>query len=79
MVDKAVAEESGGLKRLVPTGTSVLIEGTLSETPEGTKQPVELKATKVRAGGLHHEYGSQLEPLAFHEPRFGSVASVGTV
>lgn len=48
MVDKAVAEEVGGLKRLVPTGTSVLIEGTLSETPEGTKQAVELKAEKVR-------------------------------
>jgi hypothetical protein len=47
MVDKAVAEGSGGLKRLVPTGTAVLVEGTLAETPEGTKQAVELKATKV--------------------------------
>lgn len=47
MVDKDVAEAMGGLKRLVPTGTSVLIEGTLAETPEGTKQAVELKATKV--------------------------------
>ena len=33
-----VAEEVGGLKNLVPTGTSVLIEGVLAETPEGTKQ-----------------------------------------
>ncbi|KAI8475840.1 MAG: hypothetical protein J3K34DRAFT_16650 [Monoraphidium minutum] len=47
MVDKAVAEDGGGLKRLVPTGTSVLVEGMLAETPEGTKQAVELKATKV--------------------------------
>lgn len=38
MVDKEVAEEVGGLKKLVPTGTAVLIEGVLAETPEGTKQ-----------------------------------------
>lgn len=31
----------------MPTGTSVLVEGVLAETPEGTKQAVELKATKV--------------------------------
>lgn len=47
MVDKAVAEEVGGLKRMVPTGSSVLVEGVLAETPEGTKQAVELKAAKV--------------------------------
>lgn len=38
MVDKEVAEPIGGLKKLVPTGTCVLIEGLLAETPEGTKQ-----------------------------------------
>lgn len=38
MVTKEVAEAVGGLKSLVSTGTSVLIEGVLSETPEGTKQ-----------------------------------------
>lgn len=38
MVPKGVAEEIGGLKVLTPTGTSVLIEGTLDATPEGTKQ-----------------------------------------
>jgi len=38
MVDKEVAEEVGGLKKLVPTGTAVLMEGVLAETPEGTKQ-----------------------------------------
>jgi asparaginyl-tRNA synthetase len=43
MVTKEVAEEVGGLKKLVPTGTCVLIEGTLAETPPGTKQ--------VRRGG----------------------------
>ncbi len=47
MVTKEVAEEVGGLKELCPTSTSVLIEGTLEETPPGTKQKVELKATKV--------------------------------
>lgn len=38
MVTKEVAESVGGLKKLVPTGTCVLIEGTLAQTPEGTKQ-----------------------------------------
>lgn len=38
LVTKEVAEEIGGLKDLVPTGTSVLIEGHLEETPPGTKQ-----------------------------------------
>lgn len=38
LVTKEVAEEIGGLKDLVPTGTSVLIEGHLVETPAGTKQ-----------------------------------------
>lgn len=47
MVTKEVAEAVGGLKNLVPTGTSVLIEGQLAQTPEGTKQAVELKATSI--------------------------------
>lgn len=47
MVTKEVAEEVGGLKSLTPTSTCVLIEGVLAETPPGTKQKVELKATKV--------------------------------
>ncbi|KAJ9504769.1 hypothetical protein QJQ45_007860 [Haematococcus lacustris] len=38
MVTKEVAEAVGGLKHLVMTGTSVLVEGELSATPEGTKQ-----------------------------------------
>jgi hypothetical protein len=38
MVTKEVGEAVGGLKKLVPTGTCVLIEGLLAETPEGTKQ-----------------------------------------
>lgn len=43
MIEKDVAEASdciGSLKDLVPTSTCVLIEGTLSETPAGTKQKV---------------------------------------
>lgn len=47
MVEKELAETVGGLKELTPTGTSVLIEGTLTETPEGVKQAVELKASKI--------------------------------
>lgn len=38
MITKEVAESAGGLKVLTPTGTSVLIEGELTATPEGTKQ-----------------------------------------
>jgi asparaginyl-tRNA synthetase len=46
------AAASGGvsgnaLKRLLPTGTCVLVEGELVQTPEGTKQAVELKAKKI--------------------------------
>uniref|UniRef100_A0A7S0US18 asparagine--tRNA ligase n=1 Tax=Polytomella parva TaxID=51329 RepID=A0A7S0US18_9CHLO len=52
MVPKEVAESHDGLGKLVPTGTSVLIEGELSRTPEGTKQLVELKATKIHHVGL---------------------------
>jgi hypothetical protein len=43
MVEREVAESSDGvasLKELVPTSTCVLVEGTLAETPEGTKQKV---------------------------------------
>jgi hypothetical protein len=38
MLSKEVAEAVGGLKLITPTGTSVLVEGELSPTPEGTKQ-----------------------------------------
>ena len=36
---------------VTPTGTSVVVEGQLLRTPEGTKQPVELKATRVLSVG----------------------------
>ncbi|KAL6755559.1 hypothetical protein V8C86DRAFT_207122 [Haematococcus lacustris] len=52
MVTKEVAEAVGGLKHLVMTGTSVLVEGELSATPEGTKQAVELKAARIVHLGL---------------------------
>jgi len=52
MVDKEVAEASGfTIKDLVPTGTSVLVEGVLSETPENVKQAVELKAKSIKYVG----------------------------
>ncbi|XP_042389034.1 asparagine--tRNA ligase, cytoplasmic 1-like [Zingiber officinale] len=35
------------LSELVPTGTSVLVEGELKKPPEGTKQRVELRVEKV--------------------------------
>ena len=38
MVTKEVAAAVGGLKDLVPTGTSVLIEGVLTEAPAKAKQ-----------------------------------------
>lgn len=43
MITAEVAEAVGGLSKLVPTSTSVLIEGTLSETPPGTKQKVRIE------------------------------------
>jgi asparaginyl-tRNA synthetase len=43
----AAPGSTNALKRLIPTGTCVLIEGELCATPEGTKQAVELKARKV--------------------------------
>jgi len=33
-----VAEAVGGFSSLTPSGTSVLLEGELAQTPEGTKQ-----------------------------------------
>lgn len=52
MVSKEVGEEVGGLGKITPTGTSVLIEGELVETPpENKKQAVELKAIKVHYVG----------------------------
>jgi hypothetical protein len=38
VVPAEVAEAVGGLKELTPSGTSVLLEGQLAETPPGTKQ-----------------------------------------
>ena len=38
MVTKEVAAAVGDLKAIIPTGTSVLVEGELTETPPGTKQ-----------------------------------------
>ncbi|KAG6537034.1 hypothetical protein ZIOFF_002112 [Zingiber officinale] len=35
------------VSRLVPTGTSVLVEGELKKLPEGAKQSVELRVEKV--------------------------------
>lgn len=37
-VSTEVAAEVGGLKALTSTGTSVLVQGTLRRTPEGTLQ-----------------------------------------
>ena len=44
-----VIVESGvhKLGDLVPTGTSVYVEGELKKPPEGTKQKIELKVLKV--------------------------------
>ena len=37
-VSTEVAAEFGGLKALTSTGTSILVQGTLRRTPEGTLQ-----------------------------------------
>ena len=49
MVSEEVCTGSGipSLSSILTTGTSLAIEGELKRTPEGTKQPVELKATKI--------------------------------
>eukprot|EP00898_Chlorokybus_atmophyticus_P008877 jgi/Chlat1/8991/Chrsp94S08280 len=47
IVDQSVAT----LSELTPTGTCVTVEGVLSKTPEGTKQPVELRAKRIVALG----------------------------
>ncbi|CAL5224923.1 g7691 [Coccomyxa viridis] len=47
VVSSEVAEAVGGFGSLTPSGTSVLLQGELTKTPEGTKQPVELKVSKV--------------------------------
>lgn len=46
-VSTEVAATVGGLKALTSTGTSILVQGTLRRTPEGTLQKVELKADKI--------------------------------
>ena len=40
MVTKEVAEQHGGLKALVSTGTSILVSGTVTKPPEGAKQVI---------------------------------------
>lgn len=53
IVNKEIAEAFGTtLTKLSATGTSILVEGELNATPEGTKQAVELKATKLAHVGL---------------------------
>eukprot|EP01025_Chloroclados_australasicus_P020169 TRINITY_DN211_c0_g1_i2.p2 TRINITY_DN211_c0_g1~~TRINITY_DN211_c0_g1_i2.p2 ORF type:complete len:690 (-),score=102.76 TRINITY_DN211_c0_g1_i2:328-2397(-) len=53
VVDKSVVDEffgeEGQMRKITLTGGSVLIEGEVARTPPGTKQLVEMKATK-----LHH-------------------------
>jgi len=52
IIPKDVAEPFGGLGKVTPTSTSLLIEGLLDRTPEGKKQLVELKAAKILHLGL---------------------------
>ncbi|KAK9838840.1 hypothetical protein WJX74_004282 [Apatococcus lobatus] len=47
MVTKEAAEAHGGLKALVPTGTSILVKGTVEKPPEGAKQTVEVKVLEI--------------------------------
>ncbi|MEW5309490.1 MAG: hypothetical protein WDW38_001377 [Sanguina aurantia] len=67
MIDKTVAEPSGGIKKLAGTGVSVLVEGHLAATPEGTKQAVELKATSIVHVG---ECNTTVYPIAKKKTSF---------
>ena len=51
VVPLEVATAVGGLKELTPSGTSVLLEGTLTETPPGTKQVLSFGAHSLPRGG----------------------------
>eukprot|EP00271_Cylindrocystis_brebissonii_P006028 TRINITY_DN18561_c0_g2_i3.p1 TRINITY_DN18561_c0_g2~~TRINITY_DN18561_c0_g2_i3.p1 ORF type:complete len:618 (+),score=111.97 TRINITY_DN18561_c0_g2_i3:170-2023(+) len=42
-----VEKKLSALSLLTPTGTSIMVEGLLSRTPEGTKQKVELRADAI--------------------------------
>lgn len=54
MLGKEVAESSGfSLKLAVPTGTSLLVEGMLLKTPEGTEQVQPLRLTPHRSSDPH--------------------------
>ena len=46
-----VESELRPLADVTPTGTCLVIEGQMKRTPEGTKQPVELRATRIRHVG----------------------------
>ena len=50
-----MAEAAGGFSSLTPSGTSVLLEGHLTETPAGTKQVL-----------LLHHYRPSLAPHTRH-------------
>lgn len=45
-VSTEVASSQGGLKALTSTGTSILVQGTLRRTPEGTLQVTSLAEDK---------------------------------
>ena len=45
---------TASLQQLTPTGTSVLVEGELKKPPEGTKQKVEFKVSKILEIGPCH-------------------------
>jgi asparaginyl-tRNA synthetase len=46
-----VTQEVHDLSALTSTGTCVVVEGLVEKTPEGVKQPIELKATKIKYVG----------------------------
>lgn len=59
----------GGLSALTSTGTSVVLEGELTPTPEGVKQAVELKAAKIvhvgPCDGSSYPMAKQRLPIEF--------------
>ena len=57
VVSVEVAEAVGGFSSLTPSGTSVLLQGELTKTPEGTKQArpvaIPLRSSPVRSAQNH--------------------------
>jgi hypothetical protein len=74
MVTKEVAEAVGGLKQLTNTGSSVLLEGELAETPEGTKQVGEASRSSKGQNEGPRPFYAQIK-LSSHEASYSRLTA----